>query len=424
MDPFLKATIGEYRITGVLGEGGMGKVYRATHTRLGRDAAVKVLTAAAGDPVFLQRFLNEAQIQSRLRDPGIADLYDYTEVNGSPVMIMEFVDGETLQEITRRQGSWAIEQAVPVLRECARTLEYVHSQGIIHRDLKSANVKVTSKGATKLLDFGIAIPNDGRTMARLTTAGFVIGTFQSLAPEQTLGEQASPASDIWSFGVLAYEMVTGSLPFEAANAGELFRKIARATYTSPCVLKPGVPKSMEAVIGRCLRRDPHDRYRSVGELRRELDAIEVGTAPRRPNLRTSVPAIPWKPVLIGCLGLAVVVGGVVGYEHLGSGPDPAPQPVAPLKQEGTVESGTFSVLQATGGDPSNPKNVTVDTFDGSAEIWQNGQKVGNTPYTVQEPSGGSVQFILKRPGFRDLPVQFDVGERRNYEYGLERSATP
>ncbi len=432
MDPFLNAIIGEYRITALLGEGGMGRVYRAQHHRLGRDAAVKVLTTAANDPVFLQRFLNEAQIQSRLRDPGIASLYDFTEFQGAPVMIMEFIDGETVQEITARLGSWPADQAIPALAECARTLEYVHAQGIIHRDLKSANVKVSSKGELKLLDFGIAIPASGRTMQRLTTAGFVIGTFQSLAPEQVRGEQASPASDIWAFGVLAYEMVTGSLPFEAGSAAELFAKISRAQFTSPSVLKPAVPRALDHIVCRCLKADPKARYQSFAEVRAELDKLKAHSGrsllSSHAASSTGESTRSWKKWALGAgLALSLLGGGIGAYEYNPTSVSPAaPVADAPRTLPTTDVPVTGSLTQ-TSAPPATPgtgdlKHVTIDVFDGSAEVWKDGHKLGTTPYTVQESNGRSVQLTLRQPGFRDLPVQFDVGERTSYSYEMQRSS--
>jgi serine/threonine protein kinase len=408
MDPFLKAVIGEYRVTGYIGEGGMGRVYRAVHTRLDRVVAVKILTAAAGDTVFMQRFRNEAQIQSRMRDAGVAALYDFTEFRGSPVIIMEYIDGETIQQITERQGAWTKEQAVPVLCSCARTLQYVHSQGIVHRDLKSANVKVSSTGDVKLLDFGIAT---GTSMQRLTVAGFVIGTFQSLSPEQTRGEQATIASDIWAFGVLAYEMLTASLPFEASNAAELFSKIARASFTAPTVLKPGLGSQIEAVICRCLKREPKERYASMSELLADLQRVPISGDKRKSQIHTAWPQKQLLAIAVAAVALVLLAYGVTVYVTRDQTTSPPPQPavvtpVAPTSSDQPLEA------------------VTIDTFEGPAEVWQNGAKLGSTPYKFQLPHGQRVGVVLKRPGFDDLPIAFDVGERSSYEYALQRSTTP
>ena len=418
MDPFLQAVIGEYRITGLIGEGGMGRVFRAVHTRLDRVVAIKILTAASGDGVFIQRFFNEAQIQSQLRNPGVATLYDFTEFHGSPVIIMEFVDGRTIQQITESQGAWTPEQALPVLLSCARTLAYVHSLGIVHRDLKSANVKLTLGNEVKLLDFGIAV---GSAAQRLTVAGFVIGTFQSLSPEQTRGEPATPASDIWAFGVLAYEMLTGSLPFEGSNAAELFSKISRARFTAPTVLKPGLSASFDAIIGRCLKRDPADRYASMDDLARDLSRMSPtkDVTPERPGLRkiTGRPLAIAGAVLAVCLLVALAFHYIQGSQAEGSGSVScegcdAPHEVTP-KPDPNGQTGNTA----------NLKVVTIDTFNGSAEVWQDGVKLGDTPYEFHRPFGESVSATLKRPGFRDLPILFDVGDRPTYEFNLDRSSS-
>lgn len=416
MDPFLKAVIGEYRVTGFIGEGGMGRVYRAVHTRLDRVVAVKILTAATGDRIFLQRFLNEAQIQSRMRDTGVAALYDFTEFRGSPVIIMEYVDGETIQQITQRQGAWTLDQALPVLTACARTLQYVHGQGIVHRDLKSANVKVTSLGEVKLLDFGIAT---GSSMQRLTVAGFVIGTFQSLSPEQTRGEHATFASDVWAFGVLAYEMLTGTLPFEASNAAELFSKISRAHFTAPTVLKPGLGSQIEQVICRCLKRDPKDRYASMQDLRSELERIAASADMTSPAVRSP----KWRKAALaigsGLLALALGAYGISSYLS-GSHPAQTPAVVAPVDNSTGSDNAATQTSASFGN--VEMKKVTIDTFEGSAEVWRDGTKIGDTPMVIEQPRGREVKVILKRQGFDDLPVSFDVGERSSYEYEMQRSA--
>ncbi len=415
MDPFLNTVIGEYHITELIGEGGMGRVYRAVHTRLNRLAAVKVLTAASGDIVFLERFMNEAQIQSQMRDPGIAILYDFTQYGGIPVIIMEYVDGQTIQQITESTGAWPVERALPVLKALARTLGYVHSQGIVHRDFKSANIKVTPSGEVKLIDFGIAT---SLTAHRLTAAGFVIGSFQSLSPEQTRGEPVTPASDIWAFGVLTYEMLTASLPFVGSDAAELFSKISRASFTAPTVLKPGLPFLFEQVIRDCLRRDPKDRYKSMDELASDLARISdprsasgswLASVARRYKRRRLLLA----GAVLGLCALAFIGYSLVHREIIDTG-----NTTTSKSGHGTGGAGQIS---STPPDPANMQTVTVDTFDGSAQVWENGVKIGDTPYEFHVPFGTSVSAVLKRRGFVDLPINFDVGERSNYVFTLDRS---
>jgi eukaryotic-like serine/threonine-protein kinase len=402
------AIIGEYRIVDFLGEGGMGQVYRAVHTRIGRTVAMKILTETS-ESVIVQRFLNEARIQASLRHPGVAALYDFIEDHGRSVIIMEYVDGETVQEIISREGAWSAERALPVLRSCAATLAYVHSQDVVHRDLKSANLKITSAGETKLLDFGIAT---AQMASRLTTAGFVIGTFQSLSPEQARGGAATAASDIWAFGVLAYEVLTASLPFEGASQMELFSKIMKASFTPPAVLKPGIPADIEQVIARCLRKNPSDRYASMEALIRDLDeaALRNG-APQRvtPAKRRRVLLGAVAIVLLFAIGLTIELRSPVSSSANASSQAAVPVPAA------------VSVPSSTSTQQGDLGRVTIDVPDGVAEVWEDGQLVGQTPFIIAKPYGDSVKLVLHQSGYDDLPVQFEISQRSEYIYLMRRS---
>lgn len=408
------AIIGEYRIVDFLGEGGMGQVYRAVHTRIGRTVAIKILTQTTESGI-VQRFLNEARIQASLRHPGVAALYDFIEDHGRSVIIMEYVDGQTVQEVTSREGAWSAERALPVLHSCAGTLAYVHSQGVVHRDLKSANLKVTSAGETKLLDFGIAT---AQMASRLTTAGFVIGTFQSLSPEQARGESATAASDIWAFGVLAYEMLTASLPFEGATQMELFSKIMKASFTPPAVLKPGIPADLEHVIVRCLRKNSADRYPSMDALIADLDqaASRIGTSHRaRPaiNLRAFIGTAA--AILLLAVGLVVLLRAP-GRSLRASSSQAATHSAA-------AASAPSSVSAANSRQQGDLKRVTIDVPDGVADVWEDGRLVGQTPFVVTKPYGDSVNLVLHQPGYSDMPVQFEVSQRSEYIYLMHRSDT-
>src|SRR5919107_325233 len=258
-------TVGEYRIVDFLGAGGMGEVYRAVHSKIGRVAAVKVLTAqAAQGSGFVERFLNEGRIQANLKHPNVATLYDFCEVQGQPCIIMEYVDGQTISERIAAYGApLAPAETVYVFEKVCEAIEYIHRNGVIHRDIKSNNIKISSQGQVKLLDFGIA---KGQTSQQLTQVGSVIGTLQYLAPELVRGGTADARGDIWALGVLLYEMVTGRTPFDAATIGDLCDRIERVEYAPPAQANPGVPREVAAIISRCLRKNPAERYATAGEL--------------------------------------------------------------------------------------------------------------------------------------------------------------
>ena len=274
----LNSTIGEYRLIDYVGAGGMGEVYRAVHSKIGRVAAVKMMTRAGRDPRSIERFLNEARIQASLHHPNIATLYDFCEVSGQPCIIMEFVDGQALDDHIAANGSLPASEALFILQAVAEALSYMHSHGIVHRDIKSNNIKITSQGGVKLLDFGIA--KDNSTPA-FTQAGDVIGTLQYLSPELLKGGAADLRSDIWALGVLLYEMVAGRPPFEAATIGQLYEKISKASFTQATVIRSGLPREIDGVIARCLKKNPADRFQSMPELLAETTRLaSVISTPR------------------------------------------------------------------------------------------------------------------------------------------------
>src|SRR5215207_9256574 len=274
--PFQQSSvIGEYRVVDYLGEGGMGQVYRAVHSKINSVVAIKALTNAGHSLGSIERFLNEACIQARLQHPNIATLYDFVECEGQPCIIMEYVDGQTLAERIRELGQLPLHEALHVLQKIGEALEYIHENGIVHRDIKSNNVKITSRWRVKLLDFGIARAESGQTM---TQVGMVIGTPIYLSPEQLRGERADARSDIWALGVLFYEMLTGDMPFKATTFGELYERITAGGYPPPAALNRAVPRGAEAFIARCLKKNAAERYQTVEELLSDVRRL-AATAP-------------------------------------------------------------------------------------------------------------------------------------------------
>jgi eukaryotic-like serine/threonine-protein kinase len=384
MDPLLHASIGEYCVIESIGAGGMGTVYKAVHTHLGRVIAIKVLPAELADGAALQRFYGEASIQASLKHPGVAEYLGFYEYEGRPCILMEYVDGETLAEVLRQRGAFPAAEAVRIVHDIAAVAAHFHAQGVVHRDLKSTNVKLDSAGRVKVLDFGIA---RRQAAGRLTVAGGVVGTPHALAPEQVRGEEVHEPVDVWQLGVLFYELLTGRLPFESASTQELFARILAGDYTRA----PEIPAPLAKIVGRCLEKDPARRYRNGAELCAALEGWQC-PAKRR------VPA--WTYALAGLVLLAVLF---VALRDESVNPPEAPPP-GPAANAATA---------------GNLKVVTVETADGSAQVFRDGRLVGTTPFQVAAKEGEKVGLVLRRPGFRDLPLQFELSERRQYTYTME-----
>ncbi|HEX7176753.1 MAG TPA: serine/threonine-protein kinase [Pyrinomonadaceae bacterium] len=420
----INQSIGEYRIESFLGAGGMGEVYRASHSKIGRLAAVKVLTSATQEGGgFVERFFNEARIQASLQHPNIATLYDFCEVAGQPCIIMEYVDGLTVAERIAAHGApLPPSETARVFEKVVEAIEHIHRHGIIHRDIKSNNIKVSSSGQVKLLDFGIA---KGQTSPGLTQVGSVIGTIQYLAPELICGGTADGRVDIWALGVLLYEMVTGRVPFDADSLGELCDQIKRARYVAPAQLNPAVRPEVARVIERCLKENPAERYQSAGDLLR--DARRLATAPpphSRPDETASeesseretektgaAKTIP----LIAAAAVVVVLGivGLVALFVLTSTPAGAPEPAA---AKTAVPQGAARSAPAD----AEERAVELQVSDGRAEVYRDGKLLGTTPYNLKARVGEHVRLTLRRPGYTDEPVAFTVSEKKSYTFSMSK----
>ena len=297
------ARLGPYEIVDRLGAGGMGEVFRARDTRLERTVAVKTLPAElAQNAQFRLRFQREAKAISALSHPNICALYDVGEHEGVDYLVMEYLEGETLADRLAR-GPLPLKEALRVGVEIAGALERAHREGIIHRDLKPGNVMLT-RGGAKLLDFGLAktgaspiVSVDAATMqhkdAPLTAEGSIIGTFQYMAPEQLEGAGMDARSDVFAFGALLYEMITGSRAFSGKTRTSLIASIVASTPRAMSEIAPVTPPELEHVVQRCLEKDPEARWQSAHDVRLELEWIarHLGDVPRktRPILRFA----PW-----------------------------------------------------------------------------------------------------------------------------------
>ena len=297
--------LGPYEIVALLGVGGMGEVYRATDTKLKRQVAIKVLPAAlTADHDRLARFQREAEVLASLNHPHIAQIYGLEESDGVRALVMELVEGPTLADRIAR-GAIPIGGALPVARQIADALEAAHEQGIIHRDLKPSNIKVRSDGTVKVLDFGLAKVSDpvGRagteaepylqtasptiTTPAMTGAGIILGTAAYMSPEQAKGRTADKRSDVWAFGCVLFEMLTGARAFEGEDVSETLATVLKdepAWHRLPAE----TPDSIRRLLRRCQQKDRKDRLRDIGDARaiRRADRCKRRGLRRFPRRRT------------------------------------------------------------------------------------------------------------------------------------------
>jgi serine/threonine protein kinase/tetratricopeptide (TPR) repeat protein len=295
-------TIQHYRVDERLGAGGMGEVYRAEDVRLGRPVALKFLPPALkSDPESRTRLLTEARAASLLRSPNIAVTYDIGEHAGSDFIVMELVEGELLSARVAK-GALPIREAVEIGLQVAEALEEAHSRGIIHRDIKSANLIRTDRGLVKVLDFGLAkfvdpqhdVDATAMTTPQVTVAGMVLGTVSYMAPEQALGRGVDHRSDLFSLGVVLFELTTGRMPFVGTSPTEIIDRILHEIAPAPSQFNGAIPASFDSVVARALEKSPAFRYQSAREMHddlrivaQELDSVPRGSTGR---LSTSLPA--------------------------------------------------------------------------------------------------------------------------------------
>ena len=328
-----ESQLGNYEIVERLGAGGMGEVYRARDTRLGRAVAIKViLETYAADPERAARFQREAKMLAALNHPRIAALYGIEQAGGIHFLVMELVEGETLADRLRR-GAMQVEEAIAIALQIAEALEAAHEKGVVHRDLKPANIKITPDHQVKVLDFGLAkaididqsaaVANSPTLSMMATQAGVILGTAAYMSPEQAKGFAVDHRSDVFSFGTVLFEMLTGRQPFQGDTAAEVLASVLVREAEVSGLPADTNPRLIE-LVARCLQKSPKRRWQHIGDVRAELESL--ARTPRSTILPAfvPVPARPlWKRALIpaACALVAAAIAGTAAWRFK---PEPRP----------------------------------------------------------------------------------------------------
>ena len=370
-------TLAHYEVTARLGAGGMGEVVRARDTKLGRDVALKILPASvANDPERLARFQREAQLLASLNHPNIAAIHGVEEADGVRFLVMELADGQDLQ-VRLRSGALPLEDVIAIARGIAEGLEEAHERGVVHRDLKPANVMVSDAGKVKILDFGLARAYSGERSdegdpalsptitAAMTSAGTVLGSAAYMSPEQAKGRELDRRTDIWAFGVILYEMITGQRLFDGETVSETMAAVLKDPIDLE-LLPSDVPVAIRSLLARCLERDPMQRLRDIGEARIHLDPsaatrVLSGSAPRSeaeraPKGRATL--LPWALFAVAAL---VAIWFAMRTNESSEARDPAPLRAERYSLE-TPEGTSFHLSGA------NPGPLTLSP-DGSKAVF-------------------------------------------------------
>ena len=388
--------LGPYEVTALLGSGGMGEVYRARDTNLGRDVALKVLpTAFALDPARVARFRREAQVLAALNHPHIASIYGLEESPGGLGLVLELVDGPTLAD-RLVHGPLPLDEAWPIARQISEALEAAHDHGIVHRDLKPANIKVRDDGMVKVLDFGLAkafaptgidAAADASQSPTLispaaTRVGVILGTAAYMSPEQARGKTVDKRADVWAFGCVLYEMLVGTRPFAGDDVSQTMARVIEREPDWEALAKVA-PPSVLRIVRRCLQKEVNQRLRDIGDARLELldavalperrDAVEPGSRRFHPSAA----------VLLSAGLLLGVVGGSLVTVFLRSPAPVATRPAARVSTEISVPPDAFLALDATAADVGFDSTLLDLSPDGRTLVW-----VGSSP-------NGSVRLFAR-----------------------------
>jgi serine/threonine protein kinase len=396
--------LGPYEITGAIGAGGMGEVYRAHDTQLARDVAIKVLPANfVNDPERLSRFQREARMLAALNHPNIATIYGLEQSGGVTCLVMELVSGETLAERVKT-GPFPVEEALKIAVQIAEALEAAHEKSIIHRDLKPANVKVTPEGKVKVLDFGLAkafagdatsedIGNSPTLSRAATMQGVILGTAAYMSPEQARGKSVDKRTDIWAFGCVLYELLTGKQAFHGEDVTDILAAVVRAEPDWNA-LPAATPLKVRDLLRRCLKKDKTLRLRDAGDARIEIH--EILTAPDTADSAPPPPraVFPW----IAATAVFLIALATLSFVHFRE--VPAPQPSTRF-QVPPPEQSVISMFRLS---PDGRSIVISALSEGRNRLWirpldslqwQLLQGTDDASYPFWSPDGANIGFFAQ-----------------------------
>lgn len=377
-----------YRLKEKIGSGGMADVFLADDLLLGREVAVKVLHAQfASDPAFIQRFRYEAQAAANLNHPNIVNIYDWGNEGELYYIVMEYVEGRDLKDLLKSEGRLTPEWAAEIAAEISAALQFAHRRNLVHRDIKPHNVFITNMSRVKVMDFGIAREGNGEG---ITQTGVVMGTPQYISPEQAQGLPVDGRSDIYSLGVVLYEMLTGQVPFDDPSPVTVAYKQVREDPVPPSVINREVPPTLEAIVMKAMAKNPANRFQSAQEMKadllRFLEGMPVTAPPVLPEVAypatTAAPAVPpvagasrkWIWVLAGAVTLLVIIGIVLAIVLSGGSSNIAVPNLAGLSRDDAI-----AALESVG---LKPGNIGLQYVEDSS------QKVGVV--VSQDPEWGTL----------------------------------
>ncbi len=409
-DPRIGMSVdGRYRIEALIGEGGMGLVYRAMHTALNKPVAIKVLQREASqDEEVLTRFTREAQSASSIGNQHIVDVSDFGVLeDGAVYFAMEYLEGQDLIEAIDSAQRMSSARAIHIAKQLCRALSAAHGAGIVHRDLKPENVFLVDRGEdpdfVKILDFGIAKVADGQH--RITRAGEVFGTPHYMSPEQCQGQDVDARTDIYALGVLLYEMVTGDVPHDADTMMGILTKQLYEDPVPPSIKCAQVPAALEQVIMRCLLKDPDLRYASMAELLADLERVERGEEVRarpmvairstRPPQRRRVERLTTGLGLVALALLPVLVYLALSFE------EPAAATTTLVADD---TSNSLAVNPLPVGPQAAAPTRQLDSKPRGAQVWVDGRLQGQTPIELDAELLSGSEIALVRAGHKKLRI--------------------